>query len=99
MQVRDGWSAEYARKKFDVSLEEDDWERFVAEKNIDEPVPLVYKFRIMQLQAAVLSLAVLVEYHQHLGEAKQAAEAASEQSERQEALDKLLEVVTSPAGS
>jgi hypothetical protein len=40
MMVRRGWSIDYAKKKFDVELDENDLQRMLAERGVPDPAAL-----------------------------------------------------------
>lgn len=71
MQVRHGWSGEYAPNtwgKVDVYLDETDLLRILAENNIGlrpEQAPLVVTFKLLDAEAQRLLLAILVNRYRY----------------------------------
>lgn len=72
MEVRDGWTTEMGRTKFDVTVDQTDYQEWLIEAGVDPAsiykIPLDIKFRVIQLLAASYSLTALVEYYEREGE-------------------------------
>lgn len=98
MEIRDGWTAPYGRRKFDVTFDEGDFRCLLSDLRLspETHVPGGVKFRIMRQQAAVLSLGEMAAYLKAAGDPEDQLplileEHAAALTERNDILRQLVE--------
>ena len=66
MRVRSGWSSEYAKKKFDVEMDENDLTRMLLDNGISQEyhdkISVAERFRVLYCEVEIISRATLFVY-------------------------------------
>lgn len=98
MEIRDGWNTTLGRRKFDVTLDDSDFQGLLTDVGLhpETHVPAGIKFRILRQQAAILALGELHAYLSRSGDDEEAdkdavREAEEAVTERNSLLRQLME--------